>query len=193
MFFSGIEIGDRPESHRGIMGTNQQPWLPIEAIDFLEKNLKKNHIGFEFGSGSSTFWFSKLTRKIISLESSKDWNSMIHRKCLENSIENINLNLVECEMLPIWDNDIEIGGNYDLYSSKILQFNHNFDYILVDGVSRSLCIENSIQKINIGGYLIIDNAERPAYFQAMDMIPKEWEVYEFRNPVDLTKIFKRIN
>ena len=188
---SGIPIGERPEGHSEIMGNNEQPWLPIEAIEFLYSKLDKNFIGFEFGSGSSTFWFSKFTRKIYSVDSSLEWHLSILEKIKENSIDNIFSMVKECEMLPIWDKDLEISEKHIEYSSSILDFEFNFDYILVDGVSRSFCIQNSIDKLNSGGYLIIDNAERPAYQESIQKIPLEWEIFEFSNSVDKTLIYRK--
>ena len=188
---SGIPIGERPEGHFGIMGNNEQPWLPLEAIDFLYSRLDKDFIGFEFGSGSSTFWFSKFTKKIYSVDSSLEWHLSILEKIKENSIDNIFSMVKECEMLPIWDKDLEISEKHIEYSSSILDFEFNFDYILVDGVSRSFCIQNSIDKLNSGGYLIIDNAERPAYQESIQKIPLEWEIFEFSNSVDKTLIYRK--
>lgn len=191
MILSGVPIGDRPKNHEGIMGCNQQPWLVIESIDFLEKNISSNHIGFEFGSGSSTFWFSKISKKIYSVESDQDWYNNVLEKIKENSIENIDASCIKCEMLPIWDKDTEIGDEYDDYSKKIIDSGIDFDYVLVDGVARSLCILSSIKKIKPGGFLIIDNSERPAYWEAMSQIPKDWIINVFKNDVDTTTIFQR--
>jgi hypothetical protein len=188
---SGIPIGDRPENHVGIMGNNEQPWLPIEAIDFLYLNLNKKSIGFEYGSGSSTFWFSKFTDSIYSIENSSNWYFEISKKIEENSIENIFYFHRDCKMLPIWDIDLENTKEYVEYSSSILDFDIKFDYILIDGVARSLCIQNSINKLNSGGYLIIDNAERPGYWESMEKIPKDWEILEFSNSVDKTLIYRK--
>jgi len=192
MINSGIPVGNRPSDHFGIMGNNEQPWMPIEAINFLEKNIKKEHVGFEFGCGSSTFWFSKISKEIFSIESDINWYNIIEEKIKINDIKNINLFHISCEMKYLWDFDYEIGGNYNLYSDYIFNLDVFFDYIIVDGVARSLCIENSIKKIKNEGYLIIDNAERPAYSNAISKIPKEWELFEFTNSVDKTQIFKKI-
>lgn len=193
MITSGIPIGERPKSHEGIMGTNQQPWLPTDAIEFLEKNINSSHIGFEFGCGSSTFWFSKISKKIYSIESDFDWYSNILDLVKSNNIQNININCIPCEMKKIWDIDTEVGGNYIEYSNHILNYDFLFDYVIVDGVARPLCIKNSIDKIKSGGYLIIDNAERPAYHKSMLEIPNEWKVLEFINSVDRTIIYQKMD
>lgn len=191
MIESGIPIGERPDSHLGIMGTVQQPWLPVEAIDFLYTNLQKDFIGFEFGSGSSSFWFSKLTSKLYSIESDTHWSKMMMDIANQNIVENIEFRCVECKMLPIWDIDSENYGNYVIYADDILECDFDFDYILVDGVARSLCIENSIRKLKPGGFLIIDNAERPAYWDAMNKIPSNWKMVKFSNAVDTTLIYQK--
>lgn len=191
MFLSGIEVGQRPDNHNGIMGNNQQPWLPIEAVKFLQENLKPNFTGFEFGSGSSSFWFSKITQSLQSIESDREWSSMMESIAAEKGINNVNFKCVPCDMLPIWDLDLEKSENYEIYSNEILLSECEFDYILVDGVARSLCIEKSISKLKEGGFLIIDNAERPAYWQAMEKIPSTWKQIKFSNEVDTTLIYQK--
>lgn len=173
------------------MGNEEQPWFHIEAVDFLFKNLKESHVGFEFGSGSSTFWFSKFTKKITSVESDPIWYSKVLEKVGESGIQNIEIFLSPCKMLKIWELDSELTNEYEIYSDKILEESKNFDYISIDGVARSLCIEKSIEKLNPGGYLIIDNAERPAYQGSIQKIPSEWEVFEFSNSVDKTLIYRK--
>jgi hypothetical protein len=188
---SGIPIGNRPENHYQIMGTNEQPSLPNDAILFLQHNINSDCIGFEFGCGSSTFWFAKLSKYVYSVESDKAWYDEVNSKCLSNGITNVQVFNVVCEMKYTFENDSEIGGNYDTYSDCISNIDTLFDYIVVDGVARSLCIKKSIEKLKSGWYLIIDNAERPAYWDAMSYIPKTWELIEFSNHLDTTKIFKK--
>lgn len=191
MIYSGIPIGTRPQNHEKIMGSNQQPWLPIEAIEFLEQNLKVDSVGLEFGCGSSSFWFSKLIKKIYSVESDPNWCQEISELIENFSIDNIILICHPCEMKNIYAIDTETDESYFEYSGSVTKVEEELDFVLVDGVGRSLCIEKSLEKIKLGGYLIIDNAERPAYFDAISKIPKEWEYYEFVNSVDKTIIFKK--
>lgn len=189
MIYSGIPVGTRPHNHVNIMGNTQQPWLPIESIEFLEKSLKNDFIGLEFGCGSSTFWFSKIVKKIYSIESDIKWYESIKEIIKEFSIENVDISCIPCDMRNIYEIDNEVEDNYVRYSNSVLEIKEELDFILVDGVARSLCIENSIKKIKTNGYLIIDNAERPAYHDAISKIPKNWECFEFLNAVDKTLIF----
>lgn len=186
---SGIPIGKRPLDHEGIMGNIEQPWFHIEAVEFLFENLKESHVGFEFGSGSSTFWFSKFTNRIKSIESDPVWYQEVQKTIEVGKIQNIDISLSPCKMLSVWDRDEETTDEYEAYSNKILEQEENFDYISIDGVARSLCIRKSIGKLKSGGYLIIDNSERPGYWDAIDLIPKDWERIIFKNRVDQTSIF----
>lgn len=173
------------------MGNNQQPWFHIEAVEFLFNNLEKHHVGFEFGSGSSTFWFSKFTNKIISIESDEEWYLKIKDIIKEKGIKNIDISLFSLPMLQIWDIDTEKNEGYEKYSNKILEFKRGFDYISIDGIARSLCIEKSINKLNPGGYLILDNSERPAYWDSLSKIPSDWKSFVFTNSVDQTSIYQK--
>ena len=52
---------------------NKIPWIPIKAKIWLDKNLSKDMIIFEYGSGLSTLYFSTKVNKIISIEHDKKW------------------------------------------------------------------------------------------------------------------------
>ena len=189
--FSGIHIGNRPSDHINIMGDTDQPWLVKESIEFLFNRLDKTKIGFEFGSGSSTFWFSKFTNKIYSIESDKSWYNTMTNLISEKEINNIYIDILEAQMMPIFYSDLEIENEYKIYSDSILKHNFEFDYILIDGVARSLCIRNSLLSLKKGGLLIIDNAERPAYHEEMLKIPDSWIKNEFICKVDTTIIYEK--
>jgi len=188
--FSGINCGSRPNNHKSIMGTTDQPWIVKEAISFLLDLINKDMIGLELGSGSSTFWFSKNIKKIISIENDEKWFNYMNKLIYENNIENIELILKKCKMCDFSKikEDTEITSEYIDYSNIILE-NKDFDFIFIDGVARSLCILNAIEILKPGNLLIIDNAERINYESAISKIPNNWIRYEFQNIVDKTIIY----
>lgn len=189
-FNSGIPIGSRPVDHEGIMGCNEQPWLVLESIDFIFERINNKSIVFEYGSGSSTFWFSKIASKVYSVDHDQDWVNQVNSLISSQDISNINLALSNCEMRYILENDSETEEQYVNYSKMIKNTGISlFDVILIDGVARSLCIKESIPHLKKGGMLIFDNAERPAYQKAIESIPSRWKRYEFSCPVDTTLIF----
>jgi len=187
---SGISIGWRPGNHAGIMGCTEMPWLVMESIDFIFERINKESTVFEYGSGSSTFWFSKLVSKVYSVDHDPNWFSQMNNLMSSQKISNVDLRLSSCEMRYVLDHDSEVEEQYENYSKMISNLEvKEFDVILVDGVTRSMCIKESISHLKKGGMLVIDNAERPAYFKAIESVPSSWKRYEFSCAVDTTLIF----
>lgn len=126
-----------------------KPWLTQKSVEFLEFWLKSADIGFEWGSGRSTIWFSKHVKKIISIEHNKNWYQKVNEDIILKKINNIELNYIELE---------EKDNNY---SNIINKFDDGFfDFVLVDGRKRDECVLSCLNKIKNGGILIIDNIER---------------------------------
>ena len=61
------------------------PWLVPDSVIFLEKWLKKNMKGFEFGSGRSTKWFTNKISFYYSVEGNIEW----YNKTINENKENI--------------------------------------------------------------------------------------------------------
>ena len=52
---------------------NPIPWLTYSFISFISPRLNKKLTVFEYCSGSSTLYFSKLVEKVILVEHEKSW------------------------------------------------------------------------------------------------------------------------
>lgn len=137
------------------------PWVTSDAVFFLDKFMKQNPQAsvLEFGSGSSTIWFAKRTENLISVEHDKFWHKKIcHLIDVTPECNPVNLILRKrpyytiCKDLP----------------------EESFDLILVDGRNRKGCILHSIRLLKPGGVLMLDNAERPYYKKALNLL-KNWK------------------
>lgn len=140
------------------------PWLTEEAISFLNVFLtnKPNIKILEFGSGGSTIWLSKKTKFLTSIEHNKDWYDLI-----KNFIStNIECNPVDYRLLekPYYHVCNEFPDEY-------------FDFILVDGHNRVLCIKNSIRILKKNGIIMLDNAERRSYKEVYSLL-NNWEFHK---------------
>lgn len=128
-----------------------KPWLTPKANDILKTLIKKDHVGFEFGSGNSTIWFAKNCRKIYSVETSLFWKNKILDMARNEKLTNINIDVVK-------ENSINFAKDY---INKITKFeDESLDFVLIDGKLRDLSTLNAISKIKSGGILIIDNFQR---------------------------------
>jgi hypothetical protein len=133
------------------------PWLTLESIKIIENWAKSTDKVLEFGSGSSTVWFSKHVKQITSIEHDPSWYE-ISKKLTKSAGKKIKLFLAKNkkDYLKIFDMIPE----------------NSIDICLVDGEWRRDCLIGAFSKVKRGGIIILDNAET--------YIPKYWESNSFQ-------------
>lgn len=187
---------------------NDCPWIVFKAERFLRKRLQKNMIVFEYGSGSSTLYFSRRVAQVCSIEHDPGWFEYLQHILNDQTIQNVNCRLVEAEILdehrmtkysslfPLYKDK-----GFESYVKSIDTFpDEYFDMVLVDGRSRTNCIAHAKSKIKHGGYLVVDNSDRVYYFNGNDFLSdkKKWKAYHFIGPIPYsfefskTSIFQKI-
>lgn len=130
------------------------PWITIEMINILKSLLKKNDVGFEFGSGNSTAWFAKNTKYITSVEDNQEWFDNVGRMLEQENLKK----KAKIYLIKGVNEDLQIGK--EAYIKPILKIkNESLDYCFVDGYFRDECILASIPKLKRGGILIVDNVD----------------------------------
>ena len=71
-----------------------QIWINEKVKKYFNKNLKKNYSVLEYGCGSSSFFFSKRVKKVLSIEHDKSYFYRV--KELNKKLKtNINFKLIE--------------------------------------------------------------------------------------------------
>lgn len=128
-------------------------WLTYSFIYFIEERLSKNLNIFEFGSGNSTYYFSKRLKHVYSVEHQIEWFKKVKGELGGN-----------CTL-----DFIELDKGYEFAAQKRSE---DFDIILVDGRKRVKCVQNSFTKLNDKGVLILDNSEREEYKEAFEIMKK---------------------
>lgn len=63
------------------------PWFVPEAVFELEKILKTDWRGFEWGSGRSSVWFGKRVAHISSIEGREQWMDSVRTQIAEAGLE----------------------------------------------------------------------------------------------------------
>jgi hypothetical protein len=115
------------------------PWYTYPAIEYIRQLDFSEKDVFEFGCGNSTLFWSKVARKIVSVEHQKEWHDIFIKKVKEN---------VELKLSP----------DKESYIQSIL--NHgSFDVIIIDGIYRFQCAQVAISKLKPGGLVILDNSD----------------------------------
>lgn len=155
---------------------SEMPWINFATKSYLDKKLNEKMIIFEYGSGGSTFYFSKRVEKVISVEHNEDWYKIVKDKLDNNNIKNVEIhlcppkNLLTNESVLCLSSDQNYKNkNFQEYVEKINNYPDNyFDLIVIDGRARVSCIKNSISKVKSGGYIFLDNSERKEYAVGID-------------------------
>lgn len=122
------------------------PWVTYSFIDFIRPRLDKTMSIFEYGSGSSTLFYAKRVKRVVSVEHDEAW----YQKIVKNKAQN-------AEMIF---SKLEPGGDY---SKKAASLGEKFDVVIVDGRDRVNCCQNSIHALSPEGVIVLDDSERPEY------------------------------
>lgn len=123
----------------------RSPWLPREAVRFLDAWLRSSDVGLEWGSGYSTPWFAKRVGLLHSIEHDRRWYESIQRDL--DGDERVRLHLADADT------------SY-LETIELLEKSPVLDFCLVDGLFRDLCALEASRLLAPGGLLIVDNVER---------------------------------
>ena len=153
------------------------PWLPPDAITFLDEYLKPDMTVIETGAGGSTIWLAKRVDTVITFEHDPMWKELVLRQLKQKCLDHIVTIWLDCE----YPNDgIEPINNIV------------FDLALIDGRGRVKSIETIKDHIKPGGIIMLDNSERERYKPACDLLDGlgwertdfigEWQATAWRKP-----------
>ena len=148
------------------------PHLNVPTIAFLDRIVTKHSNILEFGSGSSTLWFAKRCKHIVSYESEKGWWDAIVEQAKTLARANI---------------DIRLEPKYwELFETQLAE-SLTFDIILIDGVehagAREACVRKAWHYLTEGGYLILDDTHRPQYKKSVEFIDSfNWKRWHITGP-----------
>ena len=116
------------------------PWITYPAIDFLDNIDFRDCNVFEYGSGSSSFWWSNKAKQVTSVELDTFWYKKMRRLIPDN------VRLLHEE-------------NGGMYPNAINNFSEKYDVVVVDGAERYKCVLAAIKNISVRGIVILDNTE----------------------------------
>jgi predicted O-methyltransferase YrrM len=114
----------------------------------------------ELGSGRSTVWFARRAGSVISVEDNAYWYPETKKRLEEAGVTNLELRLRDVESFPE-----EVSGLPD----------ESFDLVVVDfleapAVTRVDAVKPAMKKVRAGGYLLLDDSDRPGYAEARELL-----------------------
>ena len=132
-------------------GNKNLPWITPDAIAILDELLTKEDVGVEFGSGRSTAWYAERVKHLTSVEDHKGWYDVVKQQ-----FESLGLNNVDY-LFKSAEGDPECTD----YCKVMDDFKKNsLDFIVVDGKHRDVLALEAIDKIKVGGVLLLDDSQR---------------------------------
>lgn len=132
------------------------PWFTYPSLEFLKKRINKNMSVFEYGSGSSTLWWSERVKRVVSCEHDFIWYSKMKKKT--ESFSNVELLYRELE---------------EGYEREAFRYTSTFDIIVIDGRERIKCAVNSLRALKDDGVIIWDNSDRTKYSEGFETLLRE--------------------
>lgn len=115
------------------------PWYVKSFLDELATWDMKGKTVLEIGGGSSTLWWNKKAKKVLTSESDPEYIEELLKHGCEVQIFNIHA-LKNC------------GKDYDI--------------VIIDGIERDECVVPALDCLKPGGILIIDNWNQPSVWIA---------------------------
>jgi hypothetical protein len=176
---------------------DQRPWLTFPAISFLKRSLTPHMRVFEFGAGGSTLFFARHAGEVVSVEHDASWGRKVQAALSELGLSRARVLLAPPEpngMVNEFDPadpagcissaEQYRGQSFHNYVAQVDAWPDNhFDLIVVDGRARPACVRRSLPKVKPGGWLLLDNAERPRYQPALaELALSGWTKRDFSGP-----------
>jgi len=122
------------------------PWYTYGSIDFLAARVHAEMNVFEYGSGNSTLWWSRRTRRVVSCEHDAGWYDALKSKLPAN---------VDYSHVRLADDGA--------YARAISLRTEQFDVIVIDGRDRVNCARSSLPSLSPSGVIVWDNSDRTEY------------------------------
>jgi SAM-dependent methyltransferase len=153
--------------------TPERPWIVPASIGWLRRRIRSDWSVLELGSGRSTVWFAGRAGQVISVEDNEYWYPRTKKR-----LEQVGMANVDLRLRPVEDFPREVAALPDA----------SFDLVVVDfleapEVTRIDCIRPAREKVRPGGYLLLDDSDRPGYAEAFELL-SGWRFRQFSGVKD---------
>jgi predicted O-methyltransferase YrrM len=140
--------------------TPERPWIVPASIGYLRRRIRSDWSVLELGAGRSTVWFARRAGRVLSFEDNAFWADQTRERLREEALGNAELRVGPVEELP----------------AKVAELpDSDFDLVVVDfleapTVTRIDVLKPAMKRVRPGGYLLLDDSDRPGYAEAFDLL-----------------------
>ena len=153
--------------------TPERPWIVPASIGWLRRRMRSDWSVLELGSGRSTLWFARRAGQVISLEDNEYWYPRTKERLEEAELRNVDLRLRAVEDFPL-----EVDSLPDAAFDLVV-----VDFLEAPTVTRIDSVKPAMKKVRPGGYLLLDDSDRPGYAKAFELLAG-WRFRKFTGVKD---------
>jgi hypothetical protein len=168
------------------------PWMTYAAVAMLRRIVKPDFKVFEYGSGSSTLWWSRIVSRVVSVDHNPQWIERLRpgfsdkvvlvHKAINAPVDPSHMPLVDEFLeegldLPTSGNhahDVQHGllcREFAAYASELLNYPRGyFNIVVVDGMARVLTAWLAARQLGDDGVVLFDNSDRWQYNSAYKLL-----------------------
>jgi len=148
--------------------TPERPWIVPAAIGFLRRQIRSDWSVLELGAGRSTPWFARRAGRVVSFEDDEFWADHTRGRLRELRLEH-----AELRQLPVEEFAAEVDGLPDEAFDLVVM-----DFLEAPTVTRTDVLKPALKKVRPGGYLLLDDSDRPGYREAFELMDG-WRLRKF--------------
>ena len=130
---------------------NPVPWMNYSITKLLETRLNSHLDLFEYGSGYSTLFFSRLVNHVTSVEYDETWLDILKQHIPHN--------------VTLLSMAADIDGEY---CRAIRSAGRRYDVVVIDGRDRVNCMKEGIRSVTDTGVVLLDDSQREYYKEAIE-------------------------
>lgn len=151
----------------------ERPWIVPAAVGWLGRRARRDWRVLELGSGRSTVWLARRAGSVLSFDDNEHWLARASELLDGAGIEN-----AELRHLAVAD-----------FASAVAELpSESFDLIVVDFLEspqadRVEAVRAAREKVRPGGYLLLDDSDRPGYAGAWELLAG-WRTRRFSGVKD---------
>jgi precorrin-6B methylase 2 len=132
------------------------PWMNYAVVHLLQQRLPRDAVIYEYGSGSSTLFWSERVARVVSLEYDKGWFALVTKGLPANATVEF------CAQ--------DVDG---AYCRMIGRTGLLFDAVFIDGRDRVHCVKQGRLCLAPRGVLVLDDSDRERYGEAHQFMRQE--------------------
>jgi predicted O-methyltransferase YrrM len=138
----------------------ERPWIVPAAVGWLGRRIRRDWRVLELGSGRSTVWLARRAGTVTSFEDNEFWLERAREMLREAEIEN-----AEVRGLPVESFAAELERLEDASLDLLV-----VDFLEAPGAERVEAVRAGRSKVRPGGYLLLDDSDRPSYAEAYELL-----------------------